>query len=470
METFTVNMFTNSKLLKHSKIIICALAAAVILFSLLIAPCFGKADDSSFYNVLVGNGLYSVGDNMRYFETDYGVLGSGSTAFLPITAAKALSKLFCGGEMFDIRFLAAVYLPAYLIGMFLIINAVKVKNRIAEIIVCILAALILCDIGYISYLNSFYTDAMYISALTLVFGSVMYTQANEGFSAPCLVLWLIGAILLACMGVSGMIAAVLSGILLAFFAFTHRGTKQSFAIGTAIILVAVSLFTTGCAPDYSDKNISAYDALFGTALQGGDVPAELAEFGIPEKYAPLTDKTYFEAKDEFMLESDTARQELFDKITPSSVALFYLRHPSRFWQSLKLAAQNAPFITQEYIPYKQNADYGIKPAPGLWGFLRRLIAPTSIIITLILYAIVIAMSIKDMKKQKTYMLTALFAVICGIVFLCAPIFSGGLASISRRLVLYQISTDFLLLISIIWLINTFIDRGNHLRKEYGVRQ
>ena len=75
-----------------------------------------------------------------------------------------------------------------------------------------------------------------------------------------------------------------------------------------------------------------------------------------------------------------------------------------------------------------------------------------------------------MKKNPYFSKTAIFAVLVSGVLFAEPVISGGLASISRRLVLFQFALDMLFVICLVWAINTYTERKNKLREKFGVNQ
>lgn len=459
-------------LVEKHKIIIVTVAVLIVLLTLLVPPFFGKSDDGSFFPVLSQNGLYNTGDSVGVFCAKYGVLKDFDGGnFIPVLAAKAASSVF-SKDIFDIRFLALIYLPAFLTGLYLIISSIKLINKKAQIAVCIFAAIVLCDIGYISYFNSFYLDALYLAACVLLFGSIMFMSFRENISVPALVFALLSAAILSSAGSFGTAVAVLTGILFFIIGFWDKsGLKKPFAVATSLLIVAVSLSVLSVAPPIKGDDIDRYNALYNGALTGSnDIKGELAFFGIPEKYVSLADKTYYEAADKYDLTSEEVKEELFSKITPSKTVAFYISHPLRFYKVFDKAVKNAPFLSQSYISTKTDKNYGIKKAPALWSWAHRFLTPGSLLVLLVFFIIVIVVSAINMKKNAFLAKTAIFTVLTACVLLAEPVITGGLASISRRLILFQFALDMLVIMCIIWAVNTYTQRKAKLRENYGVNQ
>ena len=142
--------------MKKHKIIIIAAAAALVLITLIIPPFFGRNDDGSLSKLISRNGLtVTENANTDSLDAKFGVTAQSGGTFMPIIMAKTANSVFCK-EVFDIRFMSLIYLPVFLVGLYLFISSINLVNKKAQIAVCILAAIVLCDAAYISFYNSFY--------------------------------------------------------------------------------------------------------------------------------------------------------------------------------------------------------------------------------------------------------------------------------------------------------------------------
>ena len=372
-------------------------ASLIIFFSLLVPPFFGKADDGSFYKALLSNGLYNLeGYEINGFNPGFGTGGEDTGAhFLPVTIAKSVS-----GNIMDIRLLAVLYLPMYIAGMCLMLASIKAKNKYIHLAVSILTAVIFCDIGYIGYFNSLYTDALYISAFLLMAGALMYMLSNGKSNIPCLILTALSAFILSCSG-SYVLASVLASAVVIRFCIAEK--VKIIPSLTAAIILASCVFFCGFNPAYED---------------------------------------HFEEAQNTQISLDT-----FNK-----------------------AANNAPFLTQEYIANRSSENYGLKKEPGIWSYLRRFITPSSLIVMSVFFIAVLAVAVKSLKKQPSLADMAIFLTVSSAAFFASPVLTGGLASISRRLVMHQLSLDILIIIAVIWICNTLLERRERLQKTYGVTQ
>ena len=135
--------------MSKSKKIIMIISVLIIAATLFVPPIFGKGDDGSLFALLSGNGLYTP-DGAEGFAARYGADMPADNAFFVLSAAKAISGIF-KKNILDIRFAALLYLPFYALGVCLVIAGVKMHSKKLEPFAEALAAIILCDIGYIAY-------------------------------------------------------------------------------------------------------------------------------------------------------------------------------------------------------------------------------------------------------------------------------------------------------------------------------
>ncbi len=452
-----------------SKKIIFIVSALIVISMLFIPPLYGKGDDGSFYNVLLENGLYNQeGADTSYFNSVYGVSQNAESTFLPITLAKVLCG-FVTTVVFDIRVLGALYLPLFLAGLYLVIRGIHIKNKIAETVICTVAAIILCDVGYFSYLNSLYYDALYICALILMAGAALNIKNEKGISLPCAILLAVASAIMAFYGVSGLIAGVLVGVFLPLGDFLRKNIKaETLICGVLIVVISAGCFLA--APKGESSEVKLYGRVIDGALYNTDTPSEdLEALGIDPSYETFRGLSYYDAlKGEGVL-NPGFKAEL-KKVDESDVLLFYIKNPSRFINVLSDAGKNAPFLTQSYIKTQSNSDYFIKKAPSIWSFCRRFLTPASFPILLLVSAVVLLWSVILLKKDSKIALAGILLSVSNMVFFVATILSGGLMGISRNLILHQLTFDMMIIIILVYAVNLAIEKRQELQDKYGVNQ
>ena len=453
-----------------SKYIIFTVCTLVIIATLFIPPFFGKGDDGSLYNILLENGLYNAdGSDTSFFNSFYGISPSSpEEGFFPITIAKTICA-FVSTTIFDIRFLSLLYLPVYLAGMFLILKSIHIKHPIAEIAICIVTSVMLCDIGYISYVNSLYHEALYLSFFLLLTGSVMNIKEENGLNPVCAVLALLSVAVLSFKGIDGALPGIFVGIALILFPIISKKISVSSVVcGILSVLIAFTVVFTSSTS--GGTPLSLYGRVMNGALYETETPEEdLGKLGIDTKYAQFSGVSYYDAiKEDGAL--NPAFSEELKKADRGNVLSFYLKNPKRFTNVISSAGKNAPFLTQSYISTKQNTYYGIKIAPFLWSYCRRFLTPGS---ALIIFAVAIAVFVLAFLISGKNGNAALGGIVLStacIVFFISPILQSGLMNISRSLILHQIATDLMIILIISYAVNMALTKRQELKDKYGVNQ
>ena len=171
--------------------------AAIIVSVLLFLPNYlGVANDGSTDEIMRSAGLYYMEQEpekiyANYFIRTYTEIPSGyerkKEAFhgplIFIKLAKALDDFFTRDHMFDIRFLGFVYYLFYLPAFyFLILQICKRVKRFSEGAMIAGAGLILfSDVGYVTYFNSFYPEALWFIAMLFCIGACMSFQNDRSY-------------------------------------------------------------------------------------------------------------------------------------------------------------------------------------------------------------------------------------------------------------------------------------------------
>ena len=453
---------------KH-KLIIFIIAAVIIIATLFVPPFYGKGDDGSFYTILLENGLYNAeGADTSFFNNIFGVSQSDSDGgFFPITITKALCA-FVSTVVIDIRVLAVLYLPFYLLGMYLVMRKIKINNKALEIAVSAVAAIILCDIGYISYMNSLYKEALYLVFFLLFVGSALNIKKDNGIYAPCAVTLMLSAAVLSFMGWAGLIISVLAGIVLIVASLVFKNVS-----GQAVVAgILVAVISAGCffaAPAINDSEAQIYSRVFEGAVQPQTPGKELKELGVDEKYAIYTGLSYYDAFNDDGILPPALVKEL-KEVSRGDIFRFYLKNPKNLINVLSSAGKNAPFLSQSYISTKMNTNYFIKMAPGIWSYVRRFITPGSFWILLAVSLAALICVFIFFKKDTEIMLSGVILSVSAIVFMINSVVAGGLLGISRNLILHQEAFDLMIIVIILCAVNMALEKRQELKDKFGVNQ
>jgi hypothetical protein len=192
----------------------------------------------------------------------------------------------------------------------------------------IVVLLILTDVGYTAYWNSFYAEpASLIFFLLLLAESIAICRAPEPSTAQS-VRWILWAFL----WVFAKPVNTPEGILLALFAFRLIARRRVAIAGAGLILVAaaVNLFTVPTPNTWP----TVYDQVFLAILPESQSPAQDAQaLGLPQEWLKYSGTGAW-SQGTNLYEGVTTGL-IGKQITNGTIARFYLARPWRIWRHAK---------------------------------------------------------------------------------------------------------------------------------------
>ena len=383
----------------------CGLLAAIML----LAPnCLGMGNDS-LANAKMG--YYKLGyidDEIisgqvatnAYFTRVYELthVDGGSEFSLEhamVSLAKALDWLFTRDQLFDVRFLALLYMTLYLPGVFLMIKAAleRVRQFSEAAVLAGLGVLIFSDISYIAYFNSLYTDALFFIMLLYMAGCSLLLHRDgkyQGLYAALLGLSSMGFCLVARRG-------FLAGIVIAFFLLMHvpymvrRRGKALHVVVACLVLTASALSLFQVSSEFDDTG--KYHAMTrGVLLQSADPAKTLEKMGINLSFSVLANDSLYEEYPVTQIANPLIQREFLNRYSIGDVMAYYIRHPGALISMWDLGVKAAVNLRRDYCGnYERNA--GIPPMGkslfgSAWSIFKMQSAPRTIGYLLMLAAIV----------------------------------------------------------------------------------
>ena len=316
-----------------------------------------------------------------------------------VRIAKALDWIFTRDPLFDIRFLALLYMLIYLPGVYLIIRAALecVQNFSEAALLAALGVLIFSDISYIAYLNSLYSDALFYILLLYLAGSMLLLR-REG-KRQALYLLLIGA-----SGAGLCLVArrgLLIGIIAAFFLlvhlrYIHGGRARALSAAAACFVLAAAMLSAFCVNGEFDDTGKYHAMTRGVLLQSKDPAEALEDMGINASYSVLADDSLYETYPATQLANPLISEAFLNGYSTLDIALFYVRHPGALISMWDLSARAAMDLRRDYCGnYEQSTGMPAMSKSLLcsaWSILKARSAPKTIGYLLVLMLIVFAAS------------------------------------------------------------------------------
>jgi hypothetical protein len=458
--------------IRKSIAVITGIAVSVLIIALImISPVIGLADSGDFGRVFGVTGLKVLDPQQSYEELyfnyahqkfgygGYALGGYVSTHVILVAVAGWIGRVF-NGEVFDIRILGVCYSVLYVWAITLLVrHSPETGSRKNTLILSTILALSLIfvfgDIGYLAFFQSFFGEPFALIAMLLLVASIMAIASSPSPTGKLLALFIVAALAVA----TSKIQNAPLGFAFALLAWRMIGLRtdakwrKQVGIGVAALVIGSALMII-VAPDRL-KNTNLYQSIFyGVLKDSPHVAKDMEELGIPEKYAVLAGTNYFQKDTAIPQKDPVLRQEVLEKLSHKDIALYYLRHPSRFMQKLDRAAENAMFIRPYYLG---NYDQSAGKPPGTisyrfsgWSQWKDAYMPSHSIVYISLflaYYVVLGVIWWRNRSRRLRLVAETLAVVAlaGIFSCVVPLIGDGEADLGKHLFMFNVCFDMMVI-------------------------
>ena len=340
-----------------------AIVLLVALVLLFIPPYVGVADDGSLSGV-----MESVGLNYRRLDLEHSVgsyytrvylhgpqtAGKLSTHRMFIRFAMAVDDLFTGDNLFDIRFLAFIYLLLYLPAVWLILrNLVKrVRNAAEATFLVIIAGLILGDGTIISYFSTLYPEALWYISVIWCAGFCMMLQSEKNhwnYLGLC-GLAFSGSFLILSESHCGIIGLVLMTFCMRQLMIenpNHRIRIIAVVCGAALLLSGI--VSIGAGADRFTETSKLHAMTNGVLLRSQNPEETLSEFNIDPRFETLTDISCYSDYPYVLSGHPEIKEDFLSHYDLLRIMLYYARHPFSYFGLLEIGTSAAFQPLRSYI-------------------------------------------------------------------------------------------------------------------------
>ncbi|MGC6173733.1 hypothetical protein [Lacrimispora sp. 38-1] len=447
--------------------VIAAMTTILILF---LPNYLGVANDGSTDEVMRSAGIYYMEKDPEqnygnYFNKTYTEVASGAevpgkvwnSQLIFLKTAKALDYLFTRDSIFDIRFLGLIYFLLYLPALYLIVRQTceRVKSFSEGFLIAGAGLIIFSDVGYVTYFNSFYPEALWFLAMLYCVGGFMSFQNKcsvyKDLSALILIL-VSGSVL-----VSSRRQCAVMGFILAVPVIRLISVRRSFIWGGGCVAGAfmLSLLSFICILGYpSDFNETSklHAMTRGVLFSSADPAKTLSEFGIDPSYELLADASAYDYLP-FVRSGDGSLYHGFmDQYSIRDIGVYYLRHPGSLIGMIDVSVRQGMDMRRSNCGnYEKEAGFPEK-AKSLfwsgWSSFKELSAPKTVGYLFLLTGSIIFLffrgfSIRPLEdRRNTVFLDMLFMVLASLLSQSiVVIVNSGDAQMVQRLFLVGLSID-----------------------------
>lgn len=488
----------NKKLLP---IIVGVIAIIISLLTLFLGENVGLSDNGDYSRFANKNNIYSLEDSSYpyyWFYDQYrmDILGEtklekltnlfvtneeGNPYYSPHFIFIQLSKVpnliynkISGNPstMYHIGGLAIIYIFLYGLSLFLIMNFLRDQKTIIKLLSAGLLLLVFCDQGYTLYFNSFYGEAAQLVISTLIIGIALQLLKNRG-GRLFIICYYICVFVLAGSKFTNIPVGAMFGIIgLLFIKLSKdRWFKYITVLSFILAVIGIAVLTKNI-PTWMD-DITNYQSVFFGVLKNSETPEkDLQELKLDPQYAPLAN-THAYLGDNYPMDvySKEFKTEFYEKVSKINILKYYLTHPNRFIEKLKISAVNSGYIRPAYL-----GNYGSsKPRVEfthrfeLWSKLRLMLHFDNfyVIISgflfaglLLIYEGKLALKVDEDKWEKLILL-ALWAVIIAstAIHFVVPIIGNGEADLAKHIFGFVHYFDFMMLVIFIWIMSKLSKRA-----------
>lgn len=348
-------------------LIIVALAGISLFF---IPPINGLADNGSYYLILDANGLYIQNQQSYqyndYFQLQYGIRqyfnetspAYYSSSFIFIQIALFLNKIFYSTTLFDLRFLAGLYLVIYLGAVYLLTRALTYRiSKGRSYLFAVVSAFILGDGTLLIYFQSFYSEAVGLIGFIYFVGSLIYfTRVKQKFIN--LVIFPPLAMLLMVTAKQSYLPFLVGSIIiyLGLLVFLNNGLQRLSLMSSIISVAVLTLFLGMVLPKVTYQQ-DLYHSLNRGVLLDAEEPEEiLAAAGVNLQFSLLQNSSYYAEYSPAAVTSNVIQDQLLGGITYRQLALSYLQNPLQVQRLLIQAAEDFYIVKPDDLGNYQKKD------------------------------------------------------------------------------------------------------------------
>ena len=434
-----------------------------VVLVIICPPIYGVGDLAEYTSIFESVGLYNATADTYAITQNYGITeaGLGSKSFFEmfLMSVISLNKLLFSNSVFNIHFLSGIYSIVFILGMYYLQKNMQFKTSYLNYAFSALLGIVFLDLGYIAYLNSFYTDAA-ILVLTISM-TALAISISKNISLLKLILFTACTGIIATMRFSFSVMALCIAVILCIVAWSFKSKKRYKLIICSAVIGIISVFSM-LNPYIPARDIKLYN-LICEDLAVTDENA-LQYFNVQKVDSHSIEDMSNAVKD----------------VTYVDVVRYYGDNPKTFTDNLKSAVNNSYFLIHSATYFEANANYGIRAflPLKLWSYLKRTILPQGIWVVLgliIAYGAVAlfeyAKARRSKNKHKMFVSLFAFALPIGAVAeLIGTVVTTGKILISKNMIGFGIYFDLIIITSILWGASTLIDRNKNIKDKYGVNQ
>jgi hypothetical protein len=369
--------------------VLLVVAALILVYQLAVPPIVGIRDQGDYWKVMAPAGFWHVSDTPadmhEFFNSKFQFKPPGwmnshyiSSATLLARLARAIGLVVSKEGLFDIRVLGLLQGAVLLGGLALIMAGARGLRTPSRRVLALLLVWIFTDVGYVAFLNSFYTQTASLLFLLVATGCLALTVGGDRARGW----WWLGFVAAAALFVASKPQEALQAPLLAIVAglagwwALPRRFATGLGLAGAVCLLAVGgwLFVNK-SPEVSEA--SFYNAVFGELLgHSPDGKADLQALGLSPDLLRYAGTHAFER--DLPVHAPSFRAAFYDKVGYGALGAFYATHPGRLWALIARRSSSAFTLVTGYGNFERSAGFAQHTQSGAfrgWSDFKKWLLP-----------------------------------------------------------------------------------------------
>lgn len=364
-----------------------AVALFVIVYQVFIPPIVGLADNGDFayarwpFRIDVKDRadphrfFHFIVVDYQFYEEEPRLFRLITTEDLNVGGAVLLWWLVSKEGIFDIRLMGAIHASIVLFALFLVLPLIGRLATWRAWVLAVLSLVIILDVSYVSYYNSFYADAASLVFLLLLVATYLRVSWTVGpVGVPRGVVLLLAMLLFL---LSKSQRAPLGFVFLLLLIVERKRLlprPRGLAIGLTVIGLSTFASMAQIPADY--RAMAYYNVVFAELLPRSQQPAlVLNELGLPAKYAVYSGSNAYSPQS--ALGQPESRSELVALASHQKLLAYYLRHPTILWRLITLGTNQATeFRPWGFGNFAKESNRGLGEQSrsfALWTGMKRLL-------------------------------------------------------------------------------------------------
>lgn len=440
--------------------------AAAVAFQLFVPPIVGVADNGDYHRVMTPLGLeptvtewsdrYFDHLNLRYRIGEPGPTTFPTSQILLGKAALAVNRWLGRGPLFSLQVLGGVNTAVYLLGLYLVLLAMKRLTPAARIAGGLVLFLISTDGSNVTFFNSFYSESASLVFLVLLIGWFLFANRRERVGTWRLVgYFLVAGAFVAAKPQNHPLAVPAVVIAAVWWRRVSPVFGRGVLVGGGALLLAFSWTLYSGVPSHI-KDYNCWNVVFYSLLADSNDPrADLAELGLDPELASFAGQGAFAA--------GVPLGEVSGRIHHTDLARFFARHPDRL-AGLAAACSREVYVKVDPVNghFEKASGFPARQQSGAfsaWHRFQATVLPRSLG-WLVLQWVVFTGAVGTVLYRRGAggsegaiawlagglgLMAALEFVIC--------VLGDGTYDIVKHLFLFQVLLDACFLIGLVWLID-----------------